>query len=133
MMIPPRRYFSSEIDKLKHFNVLIVDDEKDICSMFAKWLEQERFTVEYVLSGNKALEILEKTYFDIVFLDIIMPGVSAVEVLEKIKEISPKTKIVAISGQLIDRNLRESVQKRGAVDILQKPFKIEDIMKYLPD
>jgi len=121
------------MDKLKHMNVLVVDDEKDICSMFAKWLEQERFTVECVLSGNKALGLLEKTYFDIVFLDIVMPGVSAVEVLERIKKISPKTKIVAISGQLIDCNLRESVQKRGAVDILQKPFKIEDIMKYLPD
>jgi len=114
-------------------NVLVVDDEQDICSMFAKWFEQERFTAEYVLSGDKALGLLEKTYFDIVFLDIVMPGVSAVEVLDKIKKISPKTKIIAISGQLIDRNLRESVQKRGAVDILQKPFKMEDVMKYLSD
>ena len=121
------------MDKIKHMNVLVVDDEKDICSMFAKWFEQERFTVEYVLSGDKALGLLEKTYFDIVFLDIVMPGVSAIEVLEKINKISPKTKVVAISGQLIDRNLRESVQKRGALDILQKPFKIEDVMKYLSD
>ncbi len=114
-------------------NILVVDDEEDICSMFAKWLEHERFTVECVLSGYKALGLLEKTYFDIVFLDIVMPGVSAVEVLKRIKKISPKSKVVAITGKLIDRNLRESVQKRGAVDILQKPFKIENVMKYLPD
>ncbi len=123
----------SAMNKSKPMNVLVVDDEKDICSMFVKWLGQDRISVKCVRSGNKALGLLEKKYFDIVFLDIVIPGVSEVEVLEKINKISPKTKIVAISGQLIDRNLRESVQKRGALDILQKPFKMEDVMKYLSD
>ncbi len=114
-------------------NILVVDDERDICSMFRKWLDRQRFTVECALSGKKAIGLLEKNHFDIVFLDIVMPGVSAAIVLEKIKEISPKTKIVAISGQLIDRNLREEMQLKGAADILQKPFKMEDILKHLPE
>ena len=118
---------------MKNMKILVVDDERDICSMFRKWLDRQRFTVDCALSGNKAIGLLEKNYFDIVFLDIVMPGVSANKVLKKIREMSPKTKIIAISGQLIDRNLREEMQQRGAADILQKPFKIEDVLKHLPE
>ena len=117
---------------MKRLNILVVDDEEDICSMFAKWLEQEGFTVKCVLSGKKALRLIEKNFYDVVFLDIVMPGVPADDVLEKIRKISPKTKIVAISGQLIDHDLREAALQKGASDILQKPFKIEDILEHLP-
>jgi len=118
---------------MKHPNILIVDDEQDICTMFSKWFALKGYRVKSVLSGKEALELVGKKYFDVVFLDIVMPGVPAFEVLEKIKEISSETKVVVISGQLLDSHLIEAVQQRGASGLLQKPFKIEDILKHLPD
>ena len=115
---------------VKMWSVLVVDDEKDICAMFSKWLSQENISLKCVTSGDVAIELLEQMYFDVVFLDIIMPGVSVFEVIEKIKKKSPKTQIITISGKLIDNKLREAVKQRGAEEIIQKPFKMDDIIKY---
>ena len=83
--------------KLKPLNILIVDDEEEICSMFTKWLIHEGHRVESTLTGKKALSLAKKSHFDVVFLDIVMPGLPAIDALEKIKEISPKTKVIMMT------------------------------------
>ncbi len=79
-------------------NILIVDDEEDICKMFEKWLSIERHRVQSALTGKEAINLAKKEHFDVVFLDIIITGTKAFEVLEKIKKISPETKVVIITG-----------------------------------
>lgn len=70
--------------------------------MLRKWLSSEGHRVKSVLTGKRALNLIRKEYFDIVFLDIVMPGIPAVEVLEKIKGISPKTEVVMMTGKMIN-------------------------------
>jgi DNA-binding NtrC family response regulator len=108
--------------------VLVVDDEVEILRMFEKWLPNERFHLECAKGGRRALELINKKSFDVVLLDIIMPGVSAGEVLEKIKEVSPQTRVIIISGQIVGQNQLDNLEKMGADGFVQKPFSMDEIM-----
>lgn len=112
-------------------NILVVDDEEEICKIFEKWLSLEGHRLESALTGKRAINLVKKKNFDIVFLDIVMPGILAVDVLEKIKKISSRTKVVIITGKSIYKDLMNEWQQRGASGFLQKPFKIEDVKKCL--
>ncbi len=120
-----------EAKKTKSMNVLVVDDEEEICKMLRKWLSAKGHQVKSALTGKKALDLVKKESFDIVFLDIVMPGMTAFDALEKIQEISLKTKVFMITGKLVDKELWEELKAKGASGYLQKPFKIEDIKNCL--
>lgn len=107
-----------EVKKTKVLNILIVDDEEEICTMFTKWLSAERHRVKSALTGRRAINLIKKENFDIVFLDIVMPGIPSVEVLDKIKEISPKTRIIMITGKFIDEDLLKNLRQKGASEFL---------------
>ena len=116
----------------KNLNILIVDDEEKICEMFVKWLSLRGHNVKFALEGNKAVRLAMQEIFDFVFLDIVMPGIPTQRILEKVKEISPKTQVVMITGKLLDSGLQEELKLKGASFFLQKPFKLDDVMKLLP-
>ncbi len=119
------------MEKPKILNILVVDDEENICKMLTKWLSLEEHRVKSALTRQEALDLMSKDYFNFVFLDFVMPGISFIEILKEIKEISPKTKIVMMSGNLTDRNLLKELKQRGASNYLQKPFTINDIMEII--
>lgn len=121
------------MEKVEPLNILVVDDEKEICRMFTKWLSLEGHRVRSALRGKKAVKLVKKEYYDIVFLDIIMPGIPAIEVLEKIKRISPKTKVIVITGKLmdVDKDLPNELTQKATSEYLQKPFKIEDVKEII--
>lgn len=111
--------------------ILVVDDEEEICKMLSKYLSIGGHRVKYVLMGKKAVDQVEKEYFDVVFLDIFLPGLSGIEVLDKIKIISPDTKVIMMTGKIVNNDLRKEVSEKGASRCLQKPFKMEEIEKIL--
>ena len=116
-----------EMAKSESKNILVVDDEEEICKMFTKWLSLDGHIVKSALTGRDAVDLVKKDSFNIVFLDIIMPGVPSIDVLEKIKKISQETKVVMMTGKLMDKDLLNDLIQKGASGYLQKPFKIEDI------
>ncbi len=117
--------------KLKFLNILAVDDEPNICRMLEKWLSADGHKVKSVQTGRKAINLVKKEYYNLVFLDIVMPGIPGDEALVKIKEISPKTKVVMITGSLLKKESWEKLKQKGASGFIQKPFKMEDIKKFL--
>lgn len=119
------------MEKSRMLNILVVDNEREICKMFEKWFSLEAHRVETVLTGKKAISLVKKKYFDIVFLNVILVELQGIEVLEKIKEISPKIKVIMISGKLLNKYLLSDLRKKGASGFLQKPFSIEDLHKLL--
>lgn len=113
--------------KDKDLNILVVDDEKEICGILTKWLSLKGHRVKSVSTGKKALNLIKKEHFDVVFLDIVMPGISGVDVLEAMMQISLKTKLIMVTGKLVDNDLWNDLRRKGAWGFLQKPFKIEDM------
>jgi YesN/AraC family two-component response regulator len=115
--------------------ILIVDDEEDVLERLAK-LVARRFKceVEQASNGTIALEKLKKEKFDVMMLDIKMPGLSGIDVIREAAKFTPETKILAISGY-DSQEVAEEALKAGAVDFLHKPqtpdaieLKLKDIL-----
>jgi len=125
----------SKYKKLKKttipMNIIVVDDEKEICDFLTKYFMDEGHSAKSALTAKEAIELVKKEYFNIAFLDIVMPEVSGMEVLNKIKEISPDTKTIMITGKLKDANFFKQLKQSGASECLEKPFNMKEIQKTL--
>jgi two-component system nitrogen regulation response regulator GlnG len=81
-----------------HIKTLVVDDEELIRWSLHNALRDIGFIVELASSGDEALQMLNSTHFDIVITDLKMPGLSGLDLLEKIKEKKAETKVIMISA-----------------------------------
>ena len=105
-------------------NVLIVDDETGIRDSLAGILTDEGYAASTVDSGEACLDLLRKTAFDVVLLDIWLPGIDGLEVLERIRELDNPPEVLMISGHgTIETAVRAT--KLGAYDFLEKPLSID--------
>jgi len=117
-----------EINKVTPKMILVVDDEEEICQMLTKYLSNEGHRAEYVLSGEKAIDRVKKESPDVVLLDLIMPGIPGMEVLDEINRISKKIKVVVMTGRLIEAGFLKKIKQRGASSCILKPFDINDLI-----
>jgi CheY-like chemotaxis protein len=101
--------------------ILIVDDEKNIRLALSMSLEKLEVPVETAASGEEALEKLAQGGYELMLLDLRMPGMDGMEVLRRVSQQMPELKIIIITAYgSID--LAVEAMKLGAVDFLQKPF-----------
>lgn len=106
--------------------ILIVDDEKNIRTTLSQALESLDVDIQVALNGEEALQLMTASEFNVVLLDIKMPGMSGIEVLGKIQKDYPYTKVIMISAHgTIDCAVE--AMKLGAVDFVQKPFSLDEI------
>ena len=110
-------------------NILVIDDEEEICRVITSFLSYKGHEVESVVNGEEGKRLAKDKYFDIVFLDIIMPGTSGMDVLKKIKKHSPKTKVIIMTGKLVEDNFLAEIKKKGASGCIQKPFVMEELLE----
>ncbi len=108
------------------YSILIVDDEILTLNNLKKVLEKEDYEVLVTNSGETALEMFEKYKPQLVLLDLMLPGISGIEVLKRIKEIERETIVIMMSAYEILEKAVESM-KLGAYDYLLKPFKTSDL------
>lgn len=105
-------------------NILIVDDEAGIRESLSGILADEGFSAAAVESGEACLELLRKSPFDVVLLDIWLPGIDGMETLQKIRELDNPPEVIMISGHAtIETAVRTT--KLGAYDFLEKPLSLE--------
>lgn len=102
-------------------SILVVDDEKSVRDSIKMILEYEHFAVDMAEDGAKAITKIEENNFDLVLLDIKMPGMDGIEVLGKIRGRYPDLPVVMISGHGTIETAVEAT-KRGAFDFLPKPL-----------
>ncbi|OQX96047.1 hypothetical protein B6I21_02300 [candidate division KSB1 bacterium 4572_119] len=106
--------------------ILVADDDDSIRLSFKLLLKKEGLEAEIVENGKKALSLLEKSKFDMAFLDLKMPEMGGIELLKIIAEKYPKIVVVIITGFGTINNAVEAM-KHGATDFIQKPFLPDDI------
>lgn len=112
-------------------DVLIVDDEEEIRSVLRRVLEREGHSIVEAASGELALEALARRPFDVVLLDIRMPGMSGLDALTQVRERSPETAVIMVSGEDSARNAM-TAGRRGAYDFVSKPL-VDGQIEYLLD
>ena len=101
--------------------MLIVDDERDICDCLQQFFSDRGFSVVSVFSGEEALARLSEHAPDVILLDILLPGVSGIEVLKQAKQLHPAARVVMVTA--LDReDLRLQTRSYGACAYVTKPF-----------
>lgn len=106
--------------------VLVIDDEARIQDACKRMLTSEGCEVDVAGNGEEGLAKIQKCHFDIVLLDLMMPGLSGVEVLSDIKSRHPDTVIIVITGYATLEHSIETM-KKGAFDFLSKPFSPQEL------
>jgi DNA-binding NtrC family response regulator len=108
--------------------ILIVDDEMDMLELLKRSLEPDlNCKVETALSGEQALQLLERKIFDLVLADIKMSGMDGLELLELIKRENPDLTVLMMTGHG-DIEMAVEAMKRGAYDFITKPFDHDALM-----
>jgi two-component system, NtrC family, nitrogen regulation response regulator NtrX len=110
-----------------HPKILIVDDEEGIRESLASILRDERYVVETVPSAEEALERIAKGDFQVILLDVWLPGIDGMEALSRIQAVSRPPAVIMISGHgSIETAVRAT--KLGAFDFIEKPLSLEKII-----
>jgi YesN/AraC family two-component response regulator len=118
--------------------ILIVDDEEIVVAGIQKGLEYTGHAVKTILGGEGAIKLTAKEHFDLVIVDLVMPGINGVETCKGIKTVSPATEVMLLSGfpNEIER-LLPSFLAAGGIDLfLRKPLyatEVEETIKKLFD
>lgn len=103
--------------------LLVIDDEKGMCWALKKALEEGGYEVLTALSGPEGLSMLKRENFDLVLLDIKMPGMSGLEALEEIRKTSPSLPVIIMTALSSLPVALEAMQK-GADAYVTKPFQM---------
>lgn len=112
--------------------VLVVDDEQDFAKALAERLELRDYDVTACFSGKDAVKKLEKYNFDVVILDVKMPGMDGIETITRIKKVSPLVEVIMLTGHA---SLETSIEGMalGAFDYMLKPVAIDELVYKIQD
>ncbi len=113
---------------MENFRVLIVDDELDFLETIVKRLKRRKVDATGIDSGIKALELLEKEHFDVVILDVRMPGLDGIETLKEMKRKRPLMEVIMLTGHASVESGVQGMQY-GAFDYVMKPADINDLLE----
>ncbi|OGP96805.1 MAG: response regulator [Deltaproteobacteria bacterium RBG_19FT_COMBO_46_9] len=111
----------------EEFNVLVVDDEDDFRETLVKRLKIRSLNVWGAASGQKALDLMDEMVFDVVVLDVKMPGLDGIETLREMKKKKPLTEVILLTGHASIESGIEGI-KLGAFDYMMKPVNIDELL-----
>ncbi len=107
-------------------NILIVDDEEIVRESLANWLEEDGYEVEAAENGARALERLPAKDWNLAMVDLKMPGMDGIQLMDEIRKVRPDT-IVIIMTAYATVDTAVQAMKKGAYDYIVKPFNPEDL------
>ena len=107
-------------------NLLLVDDDPEIAQAVVNFLPSDRYRIEVIGDGARALEAARGFKPDIILLDVHLPGVSGLDLLRQLKREAPDIPIVIVSGYVSTGNAIEAM-KDGAYEYLTKPFRFDQL------
>jgi DNA-binding NtrC family response regulator len=110
--------------------VLIADDEPEICQLLASGLARKGFMVAWRTTAGEVLDLLATESFDVVVTDVHMPGMSGLELCERIAERQPALPVLVMSS-FGGENMNAAASRAGARGFLEKPFEIMDLHEAL--
>jgi DNA-binding NtrC family response regulator len=111
-------------------NVLLVDDEKDFVEALAERLQLRDFNVTIAFSGDEAIKLVEENGFDVIVLDVQMPGKNGVETLKEIKKIEHLSQVIMLTGHATVKTAIQGM-KNGAFDYLMKPTDTDELIEMI--
>ena len=108
-------------------NILIVDDEPDVCELLSRWLTSEGYSCDIANNGQMAVHLLEQKQFDVLVSDIIMPGMSGIDLLAVVRSHFRDTAVIMVTA-VADRKTAVLALDLGAYGYVIKPFDENEIL-----
>lgn len=117
---------------MEKFCVLLVDDEEEFVTTLAERLQLRDITTLVATDGETALRIMETDQPPVVVLDVMMPGIGGLQVLQQIKRKKPDTQVILLTGR---GSTKEGIRgmRLGAFDYLMKPVQIEGLIQKMKE
>src|SRR2546425_9406963 len=112
---------------MERTRVLVVDDEKTVQYVLTTLLQQQGYETDSAGSAEEALSKLEGEPFSVAFLDIVLPGMNGLNLLDRIKERDPDTAIIMMTSQSSAKTAIDALRK-GAYDYIDKPFELDHVI-----
>jgi DNA-binding response OmpR family regulator len=112
--------------------ILVIDDEEIIRVSCKRTLVPEGYGVDVAASGKEGLELFEKSEYDLVLIDLKMPGMDGIEVLVNIKRQKPEQNVVIMTGYDTIEHVVESISS-GAAHYLEKPFTPDTLIERIKE
>ncbi len=110
--------------------ILVVDDNRDFAESLADVLELKGYQVDMAFTGEESLRKTKERDYDIIFMDIRLPGKKGVDCLLEIRSFKPSAKVIMMTAYSSEQLLDRAVEM-GAWKVLKKPFEIEPVLKLL--
>ena len=114
-------------------SILVVDDDDIVREVFKEFLEIDKHDVCLAESGDLAQEFAEKKQYDLIIVDIIMPGKEGLDTIKDLLSCQPNCKVIACTGKNYQDgyNSLRAAEVVGACGVLQKPFTLSDLQELL--
>jgi DNA-binding response OmpR family regulator len=109
--------------------ILIVDDDEAARSIIAQVLRRDNYHIDQAGSGDMALEKVIHNRYDLLILDYMMPDLDGLDVLLKVKELNPETKVIMITAAHLSIDKVLDTLKKGASHYVTKPFEVKTLRK----
>jgi len=115
------------MDRIK---VILVDDEEEYVTTLSERMHIRGLETHIALDGEKALEMVKEQPFDVMVLDLKMPGIDGISVLKHLKKSHPKIKVIIVTGHGSDLE-RDRSYRHGAFMYMQKPVDLDELTKHI--
>ena len=117
---------------MKEMKVLLVDDEEEFVLSLSERMKMREVNSDVALSGEQALDTIDKDLPDVMVLDLKMPGMDGMEVLRRAKKAYPGVQIIMLTGHGSEKDEQEA-RRLGVFEYLQKPVAIEKLIKTITE
>ena len=107
-------------------HILVVEDERALCDTIVRSLRRQAYSVDFCYNGNKALELIDVERYDLILLDLNLPGTDGMTVLRTLRETDHETRVLILSARSEVADKVEGLDA-GANDYLAKPFHLAEL------
>ncbi|MFA6742738.1 MAG: response regulator [Candidatus Neomarinimicrobiota bacterium] len=113
---------------MNKYRILIVDDEQNVCDFLEEFLKYKGYSALKASSGDEALHSIKEKGTDLILLDLLMPGMSGLEVLENVRKLYPDLPVIILTG-VKDKRMVDDTLNLGADDYICKPIDLDVLEK----
>ncbi|HPU97088.1 MAG TPA: response regulator [Candidatus Hydrogenedentes bacterium] len=109
---------------IKRYSLLVVDDDAHLRTALSRWFTMRGFQVDTAENGEEALEQCASRRYDVITMDLVMPGIDGAETASRIRTMHPDVPIIMLSGYAGDA---ERLHEAGFLEVLQKPIRMLEL------
>jgi DNA-binding response OmpR family regulator len=124
----PEKKINDNANEIGMTKIMIVDDEQDLREMIELMLNKEGFKTNTAENGVDLLDKIDTFEPDLITLDVMMPGLTTREILDRLKEKKTKPKIILLTVVRYSEEEKQKLYKMGIVDYVTKPFELNDLI-----